>query len=231
MEIIDNCIVTDSTSESLLTAEEDSINHHSIALSRAWISTIQRDYTSAVYQYELALKLAKESPSLLQNDIPLYCQVLAEFGKTVEAHSLLHRYSDLLTLSGSDSTLYWFSRGAIRLSEGDPEGAALDLDAAGRVIPSFPVKYLLARALIETEHLDSAIVILENLARSYTDEQFIWGTWRVKTHYWLGVAYQEAGMIRAAMEQYRVFLGIWKDADAGLVEVDDARRRLAREDS
>ena len=50
----------------------------------------------------------------------------------------------------------------------------------------------------------------------------------MQIHYLLGQAYEESGWTEMAIEQYEEFLDIWKDADPGLVEVEDAKERLAR---
>jgi len=52
--------------------------------------------------------------------------------------------------------------------------------------------------------------------------------WAVKAHYLLGLAYEKSGWNQKAIEKYEEFLDIWKDADPGLREVDDAKARLAR---
>ena len=43
----------------------------------------------------------------------------------------------------------------------------------------------------------------------------------------LGKIYEEKGWNGKAIEHYEKFLDLWKDADPGIAEVDDARRRLA----
>ena len=50
----------------------------------------------------------------------------------------------------------------------------------------------------------------------------------VKVRYLLGITYQGLGRTEEAIAAYEEFLDIWKDADPGLEEVDDARERLAR---
>ena len=45
--------------------------------------------------------------------------------------------------------------------------------------------------------------------------------------YWLGKIYEEEGLRDKAIEHYEKFLALWKDADPGFAEVEDAKKRLA----
>jgi hypothetical protein len=42
----------------------------------------------------------------------------------------------------------------------------------------------------------------------------------------LALAYEKSGWNKKAIEQYEEFLEIWKDADPGIPEVEDAKERL-----
>jgi hypothetical protein len=43
----------------------------------------------------------------------------------------------------------------------------------------------------------------------------------------LGKIHKELGDTAKAIDQYQKFLSLWRDADPGIAEVDDARKRLA----
>ncbi len=43
----------------------------------------------------------------------------------------------------------------------------------------------------------------------------------------LGKIYEQQGNTTKAIEHYEKFLELWKDADPGIPEVEDAKKRLA----
>jgi len=43
----------------------------------------------------------------------------------------------------------------------------------------------------------------------------------------LGKIYEQLGDTAKAIEHYQKFLDLWKDADPGIAEVEDAKKRLA----
>ena len=48
-----------------------------------------------------------------------------------------------------------------------------------------------------------------------------------RSFYELGMIYEQKGWKGKAIEQYEKFLELWKNADPGLPEVEDAKARLA----
>jgi serine/threonine protein kinase/Flp pilus assembly protein TadD len=54
-----------------------------------------------------------------------------------------------------------------------------------------------------------------------------WADVRVRSYYNLGQVYEQKGLKDRAAASYEKFLDLWKDADPGIPEVEDARKRLA----
>jgi len=61
-----------------------------------------------------------------------------------------------------------------------------------------------------------------------TTDRLGWGAIYSRSYYHLGQIAERHGDAARAREYYRKFLEIWKDADPGLLEVAEAKRRLAR---
>jgi tetratricopeptide (TPR) repeat protein len=83
----------------------------------------------------------------------------------------------------------------------------------------------LARAYYKSGKLGPAKARYEKIASTglFRFEPDIW----VKSFYWLGRIAEDRGKKSEARGHYEKFLDLWKDADPGLPEVEDARKRLA----
>jgi tetratricopeptide (TPR) repeat protein len=84
----------------------------------------------------------------------------------------------------------------------------------------------LALTYYKSGDLERAREEYEKITR-LTTGRFLYGDIYAKSFYMLGKIYEKKEMIREAREHYEKFLDIWKDADPGLAEVEDARKRLA----
>jgi len=60
-----------------------------------------------------------------------------------------------------------------------------------------------------------------------TTGRLLYGDIYAESFYMLGKIFEEKDMQRKAIEHYEKFLDLWKDADPGIAEVTDAKKRLA----
>ena len=73
----------------------------------------------------------------------------------------------------------------------------------------------------------------ENAAKEYsrinqlTTGRLEFGDIYAKSFYMLGKICEDQGDTTKAIENYERFLSLWKDADPGIAEVEDAKKRLA----
>ncbi len=84
----------------------------------------------------------------------------------------------------------------------------------------------LALAYYKMGDLDSAQEEYEKIT-SLSRGRIYYGDIYAKSFYMLGKTYEQQNDTAKALEHYQKFLALWKDADAGMPEAEDARKRLA----
>jgi len=132
---------------------------------------------------------------------------------------------------------YDILQGEILLAEGSVEQAIVHLENASplgkppliQIILFYNVPFIkdvIARAYRQKGEIDKAIAEYERLITfdPSTEERCLI---HPKYHYRLAKLYEQKGWKGKAIEHYEKFLDLWKDADPGIAEVEDARERLA----
>jgi tetratricopeptide (TPR) repeat protein len=120
-------------------------------------------------------------------------------------------------------------RGAVAFAEGKYPEAQANFRLAGQQGCPTCTLPMLARAYDLAGAPDSAIVIYERyLTTPYLDRWEPDGTFLPVVHKRLGELYDAKGQRDKALEQYRAFIGLWKDADPELQpQVTHAKERVA----
>ncbi len=180
---------------------------------------------------------AMESPSWERLGLLLQGLILCDDNAPGKAKLLVPKLSSLCraSLDPQNPLMVEILLGAIDLQEGNATAAVARLKpACGRLfqqsnwISDSHALYFeqLAQALERAGSLDEARGEHERIT-TLTAGRLRFGHFYARSYYHLGLISERQGNKAKAVEHYRKFLELWKDADAGLPEVMDARKRLA----
>jgi tetratricopeptide (TPR) repeat protein len=123
--------------------------------------------------------------------------------------------------------LYWYALGFIEWSKGNTQEGLVQFEKMAQATTDFFAHFTLAEAYLESDRLGEAVAEFEKVLSRYDNNRALCAIRAVKAHYLLGLAYEKSGWNKKAIDKYVEFLDIWRDADPGIPEVEDAKRRLA----
>ena len=121
-----------------------------------------------------------------------------------------------------------FPEKAINVLEKASSSTIPSISFSGQIIRyNLPfLKDVLSQAYQQKGDLDKAIAAYERLI-TFDPESDERRLIHPKYHYRLAKLYEQKGWKGKAIEHYEKFLSLWKDADPGIAEVEDAKKRLA----
>jgi tetratricopeptide (TPR) repeat protein len=160
----------------------------------------------------------------------LLVQALAQAGDMQRADEVAEAlWSNIV--SANDTDRYWYAEASVEWFKGNTEEAITGFEKAAEdsVIPYTPAHCMLASAYMDAGRYADAIDVLNGmLTKDFTETRAYYAAWTAKAHYLIGVAHEELGRPSQAVDEYTLFLELWKHADSGMAIVDDARERLNR---
>jgi serine/threonine protein kinase/Tfp pilus assembly protein PilF len=186
------------------------------------------------------VKIAEEH---FPKDVPLYKAHAAWWmgnlaikqGRIDQANTRLSEMNSFLPIVGEGWNAFvilWHDllQGEVFLAQGSLDAALSVSQKACR--PGSPFQDdsmyfmdLLARVYAKRGEVGKAIAEYERLFKQDVSADVTYLVHPIY-HYRLGLLYERAGEVIKAKAQYEKFLDLWKDADPGQAEVDDAKARL-----
>jgi tetratricopeptide (TPR) repeat protein len=203
------------------------------AIARALTLVELKDYAAARQEIRDVVQALSEVGAPSPDDFTLIIAWIdAQDGKVDRARAVID--SVRATIPESDTTRLANLLGLaayVECAAGNAESSVVlserSVGASGRT-PDAVSHYFAGQAYLQAGDLGEAIDHFERLITRFDEGVMVTPWYIVKGHYYLGQAYERSGWTKKAAAQYELFLDIWRDADPGITEVDDARQRLAK---
>jgi tetratricopeptide (TPR) repeat protein len=206
-------------------------------LNLAYLQFKSRNFEEALKECEAGLNISSEAGLLSRQREAMHLKgrIYLEMDMLEEAQDVVDTLKKLID-SGSHrkaKRFYLQLIGMIELKRKNFQKAFLCFKRAVELLPSQSgPKYgqalffePLASAYFESEDLDRAQKEYERIISLSTGRLF-YGDIYSKSFYMLGKIHEQQGDSAKAIEHYEKFLDLWKDADPGIAEVENARKRL-----
>jgi tetratricopeptide (TPR) repeat protein/predicted Ser/Thr protein kinase len=197
---------------------------------RAGIHATRDSLGLALEMFEMCVELARKGnfdpPGYGREYVVWVLAAMGDLEKADEVAQALKR--DIEENDESLMGVYWFAVGCIDFEKGDYEASVSAFEKSLEDYQDFLTRYKLGEAYLASGRLGEAVATFEKALSTYNLSRVQAPFFAVMAYYVLGLAYEKSGWTTEAIEQYEEFLDIWKDADPGIPEIEDARQRLAR---
>ncbi len=190
-------------------------------VERAWqeLQTIRefRD-TSSAYKFKMADRAPVTSTWFL-----------AELGRDKEALALIDSVSAEARIDSNLVTVVTRMQGVYYWVKKDYEEAIEQFKYLDSWNASFTTAFELGRTYLDAGRFAEAAAVFERVRNDFDEIRFQEAAvYNGLFYYYLGRTYEGLGQLDQAKKDYTVFASIWKNADAGIKELQDGRARLAR---
>ena len=227
LRVLNDGIAADRLEQAATGNDGDRESKH---LLRAEIYREKSNLEMALKEVETAIETYRRA----NPDYPLWgqhhrVQLLVENNEMAKAEEVARALKqDIEEKTKSQMYRYWFAVGCIELAKDNFETSLINFEKAAREVPYFWVRYMLAKTYLESSRLGEAVTEFEKMLFRYDDVRAYTAIQAVKAYYLLGLAYEKSDWNKKAVEKYEEFLEIWKNADLGIPEVEDAKVRLQK---
>ncbi|NIN00772.1 MAG: protein kinase [candidate division Zixibacteria bacterium] len=197
----------------------------------AQIHVEKKEFGRALQYGQRMVKLvAQVYPALLPITKPLYGYFLVKAGELDSAQKISNEVREQVRdRAESEKSPWYFLRFMIKYASGDMDQALKEIgELAEREKNDLRIRYWLAVTYLESDMIGEAVQEFERLSNWNILSRARNPLLSSKIPYFLGICYEKSGWERRAIEKYEEFLEIWKDADPGIPEVEDARQKLAQ---
>ena len=187
------------------------------------------DSANAMAEYHKYRELYKEEfPNEYVCMQGFFAKIMAEQGNIAGADSLIAEIRSIVdTIKGEEPYLAW-AEGMACFGKGlDKEGLE-KMQQAVKGTWYYFIDYQLAYAFYKNGMYEKAIDEFKTLGMFNEFWKAVLPYWDLKSHYYLGVCYENIGDIKKAEDEYTKFIDGLKDADFKLKELKDAQARLNR---
>ncbi|MCI0530932.1 MAG: protein kinase [candidate division Zixibacteria bacterium] len=205
----------------------------------AFVCYGQRDYAGMVRFAQKVSDLDRKDPANVIYRRDLLAWSFQKNGNSRKAQEILSDIKKDIKGRESFDGQYLYLSAMLDFESGNYSGALEKFrNLYRRLYPNCAPNYFYAVTLYQTGQIEDAAKEFQRLtwwtpisyppvSLNFIPFSLYWPAATVKAHYWLGVIYQEKGDKSKATAEFSKFLEIWKNADPGIPEVEDAKKRLA----
>jgi len=208
----------------------------------AYLYTKSGDHEKALEECDKAWSSGGEVGKLILLILALHSKGLTylDMKSMDEALSIANDLKELINKGLNKKTMrhYYHLMGMIEFKRGNLSRAVEYFKQAISLLPSQSQSdfYFVHGRTLFVDSLALAYYVAGDLEKareeyekiiSFTTGRLYYGDIYVKSFYMLGKIYEQKGNTTEAIRYYEKFLDLWKDADPGIAEVEDAKNRVA----